>query len=621
VDESLVSGSADLTDFPVLVSVTSNDLKSVANGGKVESGSGYDIRFETTGGTKLDHEFESWSATTGALLAWVRIPTLSYNVDTDFYLYIGKSGLGSTEANPTGVWGSQYLGVWHLSDGATLSGADSTSAARNGTLTNTPTAVTGQVDGAAGFVAASSNFITVPAIAALAGASTASLTAWCYRASSSDNLRIGRTNATGGRRFGWGWETGGFWTAVVENGSANYPSFGDSSTGWHHFALTFDGTLGTASARVKAYKDGASKTLSGGGSGNPSTLNATSGLVFDMGRDLDGGARYSTGRLDEVRLYSTTISPDWITTEYNSTVDPATFCAVGTFDPDVSEATGTGSGSASVGGSGTATVAVSAAGSGSFTVAGSGTAVVAIAATGSGGFTAGGSGAATIPITAAGAGSVTVSGSATATVGDPPVDAVGSGGFTVTGSGTATVAVTATGSGSFTVTGSGEAIAGFTPAIATGSGGFTVGGAGTATVLVTATGSGSATVTGSGTATIPVTAAGSGGFTVGGTGEAISGFTPAIATGSGGFTVSGSATATVLVQGNAVGIFVVGGSGLATVPVLAVGAGSFAVAGSGTALATFGVPPSTAFLVTRLSGARTLVERRTAHRTTIERRT
>jgi biopolymer transport protein ExbB len=40
-----VSGSADHVNFPVLISVTDNDLRTTANGGRVTSINGYDIVF------------------------------------------------------------------------------------------------------------------------------------------------------------------------------------------------------------------------------------------------------------------------------------------------------------------------------------------------------------------------------------------------------------------------------------------------------------------------------------------------------------------------------------------------------------------------------------------------
>jgi len=45
------SCSSDLTDFPVLISITSdNDLRTTANGGDVENTNGYDMIFRASDG-------------------------------------------------------------------------------------------------------------------------------------------------------------------------------------------------------------------------------------------------------------------------------------------------------------------------------------------------------------------------------------------------------------------------------------------------------------------------------------------------------------------------------------------------------------------------------------------
>ncbi len=65
VDNTKVSGASSLTNFPVLFSLTDSDLATVANGGKVLNANGYDIAFTSDdGSTQLDHELESYDATT-----------------------------------------------------------------------------------------------------------------------------------------------------------------------------------------------------------------------------------------------------------------------------------------------------------------------------------------------------------------------------------------------------------------------------------------------------------------------------------------------------------------------------------------------------------------------------
>src|SRR3989338_568005 len=79
--------NTDQTDFPVLVSGTYSYLATVANGGKVQNASGYDVGFYTnskcsTG--KMSWETELYTATTGVVNYWVKVPTLTTASDFVF---------------------------------------------------------------------------------------------------------------------------------------------------------------------------------------------------------------------------------------------------------------------------------------------------------------------------------------------------------------------------------------------------------------------------------------------------------------------------------------------------------------------------------------------------------
>lgn len=100
-------------DFQTMIKGTYTYLKSTANGGEVVNDSGYlDIRFESTDGTQLDHEIVRWEDDTGFLYAFVKVPSISASVDTDFYIYYGKT-LTTQEDNPTGVWDG-FASVVHM---------------------------------------------------------------------------------------------------------------------------------------------------------------------------------------------------------------------------------------------------------------------------------------------------------------------------------------------------------------------------------------------------------------------------------------------------------------------------------------------------------------------------
>jgi hypothetical protein len=89
-----VSGTSDLVDFPVLISLTNTSLKTTGNCGYVQNSNGYDIIFsDVTQTTRLDHEIEKYDSAAGELVAWVRVPTLSATSDTTIYLHYGHGSV------------------------------------------------------------------------------------------------------------------------------------------------------------------------------------------------------------------------------------------------------------------------------------------------------------------------------------------------------------------------------------------------------------------------------------------------------------------------------------------------------------------------------------------------
>jgi len=106
---------ADLTGFPVLISLSQDWLKDTDHGGHVAQPDGGDIRFLAADGSQLDHEVEEYDGTDGTLVAWVRIPFLSSSSDTEIYMMYG-SPTCPDQWNPTGVWDTNYKMVHHLEE-------------------------------------------------------------------------------------------------------------------------------------------------------------------------------------------------------------------------------------------------------------------------------------------------------------------------------------------------------------------------------------------------------------------------------------------------------------------------------------------------------------------------
>ncbi len=120
IDHTKVS-TEDQSSFPVLISGTYSYLKTTANGGNTQSDYGYDIIFtsDIDGNTILDHEIESYSSSTGALTAWVRIPTLSYTADTTIYMFYGNNTISTSQERANSVWDGNFKFVSHMAGNGT----------------------------------------------------------------------------------------------------------------------------------------------------------------------------------------------------------------------------------------------------------------------------------------------------------------------------------------------------------------------------------------------------------------------------------------------------------------------------------------------------------------------
>ena len=102
--------SSDLTNFPYLVSFTDSDFT------KTTESDGTDIVFTASDGTtELAYEIERFDQTTGEVIAWVKIPTVSASETTDIYIYYK----GTASSSSSSVWDSNYKLVWHLNQSST----------------------------------------------------------------------------------------------------------------------------------------------------------------------------------------------------------------------------------------------------------------------------------------------------------------------------------------------------------------------------------------------------------------------------------------------------------------------------------------------------------------------
>lgn len=342
--------NTDQTDFPVLVSGTYDgtggtaDLRTVANGGKVENASGYDVAFasDSSCSSLLSWETEKYTPTTGAVVYWVKVPTVYNNSATVFYLCYGNTNITSDQSSATSVWDGNYHGVWHLGETVTDEGTvadayqDSTSNNTDGDQQGPDDTASGKVGTAQTFDGAN-DYINMgdPASGILDFDLNQSrtLSVWINR--SATGVSTQPINKSTGAASGYALQInadnkvsallctncGINELLRVDTTSATVPN----TSQWYHLTATYDGS--NTPGGVKIYIDGQSQSLTTvENSANGSSLTTE---PFYLGARAAGTNRQMTGHIDEVRVSGIVRSADWITTEYNNQNSPATFYSIG----------------------------------------------------------------------------------------------------------------------------------------------------------------------------------------------------------------------------------------------------------------------------------------------------
>ncbi len=321
IDESMV-GASDSTDFPVLVSLTQARWKTTGNGGNMALSGATDLLFTSSDGTtKLKHEIEYYDATTGQIIAWVKVPTLSSSANTELYMYYGNAA-ASPQADAANVWTNGFKMVMHVGDGTTLSAADSTGT-YNGTISGV-TATTGKIDGSMAVTCGNEITSAVGLHTMVGGGNVYVMSAWIYETSLGGTTYIWDGDADHGLSAFFGirngvaidWGNRDFFTEGVLY--RTYTGFTLSSGTWHHIVAQKTGSGNTGSL----YLNGALQSTYSGTIGG---LTSDASNTTYWGNYQNSGTSCINGKMDEMRIASTARSTDWVTAEYNNQSSPSTF--------------------------------------------------------------------------------------------------------------------------------------------------------------------------------------------------------------------------------------------------------------------------------------------------------
>jgi PKD repeat protein len=316
IDKSKVP--SDQTNFPVLINLASD--------------------------ADLSHEIETYTSGTGALVAWVKVPTLTSSANTTIYLYYGCA-TATNQQDRTNVWDADFRGVWHLKEdpsGTAPQMLDSTANAWHGTSNGAMTTsdqvaaiVNGglDLDGSNDYI--STNYVqtgvTAYTIEAWIKTSTISMQRVIVHdrgsgAGNSLTLSIGGTYPGGpgvAGCVGYGVDSDNIYIGRYSTTTVN-------NNNWHHLVGVWTAPAGTATApaQFSIYIDGtpAATTDATVGTAPLSPLTGLGGTLLAQHAPWN---TYLPSIIDEVRISNTVRNANWITTEYNNQNSPATFHYLG----------------------------------------------------------------------------------------------------------------------------------------------------------------------------------------------------------------------------------------------------------------------------------------------------
>lgn len=237
---------------------------------------------------------------------------------------LGSAKLGAAGLDNSGktlTLASGLVGHWTLDGSRTSWQAnttqDSSGNSNTGTITSMSTTTSptqGKVGSALKFVGAGSQYVRVGTSLGLAGATgNFTITGWSYRPALGDHgafFKLGNsTDGTGGDGVAIGISDGGSFEnsgnriTVLYEGARWVNTGVDAKTGWHHFALVVD-----SSGYPHVYWDGTQVYTDT--TGAPAAIGSRGTSMAQIGGYISSVStdRYFTGNLDDIRVYSRTLS-------------------------------------------------------------------------------------------------------------------------------------------------------------------------------------------------------------------------------------------------------------------------------------------------------------------------
>ncbi|NQZ77133.1 MAG: DUF2341 domain-containing protein, partial [Ekhidna sp.] len=346
IDQSMVSGSTDLEDFPVLIRVTGADFDDIDS--VQTQNNGYDVRFTYENSLVwLEHQIETYDQVNKEFLAWIKLPVLSSSENTKLEMYYGNSSAITDPSVLSTFDTSRYEGVYHLDDAS-----DNTSNGNNGTAISSPVFQKAYIGD--GVETNGADYIDIPDSPSLSmplATEAFTLSVWVKTTDGGGDIISSLFNVTGGSLRGYSirFLSNELSFLFISNWSSDAIRVATSAAAlnddeWHHLVATYDGSADATGVTI--YVDGVATSTDITqlvSNLSPTDVTDHEGPLY-IGRRPNGGQQL-TASVDEARVIRGVLDADWIATEYQNQDSSTNFItyAIGT-DTDgfnITEATDT----------------------------------------------------------------------------------------------------------------------------------------------------------------------------------------------------------------------------------------------------------------------------------------
>jgi hypothetical protein len=334
-------------DLSALVSLSSTNLKTVANGGSVQNTvtqtglaitipADFLVTSDAAGSTQITGvDFEAYDPVGGTALLRVRVPGAV--VGKTIYIFYDNASVTTQQGTPTNAYDSNYLLFWHFQDNAANTNVlDSTSNGRTGTslLSNTNAlSAPGKVGLCFNFAGTSTQALSLASATAL-NAYPITISLWCkYSENHADiggifgkytgnSLNGWSIHTNGGKTLAWFFTDGTASNCVYPGGDGMSYGTGLNDSAWHHYAFVVNSSGGAI------YLDGTQVGSTLAWTGTAQAPSSTELVRVASLSGVGGGflsASSGVANCDEARLCSSARSAAYIGAEYNNENAPLTF--------------------------------------------------------------------------------------------------------------------------------------------------------------------------------------------------------------------------------------------------------------------------------------------------------